>query len=116
MRIPLQITVRDFPASPPNLQLVRDKLDILDRFQGHITNCRVTVSRPQRHRDRAEEYEVTIEVRARGHVDIIVNRQRDGLLHVAMRQAFEAVARMLDESLRSSPRGRRTARADDASA
>jgi len=105
MQIPLQVTIRGMAASPAIVGLLHDKVKSLEHFQRHIMNCRVIVSKPHRHHDRGAEFEVSVEVRARGHLDVVVNGQCDADIQVAVRDAFDAVVRKLTERVNSFPRG-----------
>ena len=100
MQIPLQITVRDMAASPSLEERIRSKAEELERFHPRITHCRVTVSESHKHHHQGRQFEVRIDVRVPGHAEVVVTRQHDEDVYVALRDAFGATTRRIEDVLR----------------
>jgi len=101
MQIPLQIAVRGMAHSPAMDERIREKVAGLERFHSRVTGCRVTVSESHRHQQQGRHFEVRIDVRVPGHSEIVVNRQHDEDVYVAMRDAFDAATRQLEDVVRT---------------
>jgi len=100
MQIPLQITVRDMPHSAALDVRIRKKVADLEHFHPRITSCRVTVSESRKHQQQGRQFEVRIDVRVPGRAEIVVNRQHDEDVYVALREAFGSVTRQLEDAVR----------------
>ncbi|HEX7327782.1 MAG TPA: HPF/RaiA family ribosome-associated protein [Casimicrobiaceae bacterium] len=100
MQIPLQLTVRGMEHSPAVDDRVREHVDALERFHPRITACRVVVTESHKHQQQGRHFEVRLDVRVPGHAEIVVNRQHDEDVYVAMRDAFQAAGRQLEEVAR----------------
>ena len=94
----------------------------LEQFHDRITSCHVTVQAPHHHHHQGQLYDVRIQVRVPGR-DIVVNREGSNNhayedVYVALRDAFDAAARRLEDQVRrrdhrtraheAPPRGRVT--------
>jgi ribosome-associated translation inhibitor RaiA len=99
MRVPLQITLRNLPHSPTLEELIRRKAEKLDAFRPRITSCVVTVEAPHRHKKQGREFAVRIDVHVPGR-DIVITREHDQDVHVALREAFDIAVRQVDEHAR----------------
>lgn len=100
MEIPLQITVRGMEHSAALDDRIRDKVAELARFHPRITSCRVTVAESRKHHQQGRQFEVRIDVRVPGHAEIVANRQHDEDVFVALRDAFGAMTRQLEDVVR----------------
>lgn len=98
MQIPLQITVRDMAPSAALDARIREKVARLEHFQSRITSCRVTVSGPGNHRRQGQQFDVRVDVRVPGRPGIVASRQHEDDVLVALREAFEAARRQLEEA------------------
>ena len=104
MRIPLEIVFRNMDRSDAIDARVREKAARLERLCDTITRCRVAVEAPHRHHHRGKIYKVTIEVGIPGkqlvtnHSGPIDHAHED--VYVAIRDAFAAATRQLEEYLR----------------
>jgi ribosomal subunit interface protein len=83
---------------------IREKAAKLERFHGRVTDCRVVVEAPQRHHHKGQLYRVNIDLALPGH-EILASSGAGGDhahedAYVAVRDAFEAAARQLEETLR----------------
>jgi cold shock CspA family protein/ribosome-associated translation inhibitor RaiA len=99
MEIPLQITAHDFQLNPVIESEIRDKAAKLDTYFARITRCRVVLEAPVGHHRRGGPFNVRIDVTIPGS-ELVVNRQADEDLTVAVRNAFDAMRRRLEDYVR----------------
>lgn len=99
MQLPVQITAHDFPL-PADLEAeIRDKAAKLDSYYNGIMRCRVVVEAPVGHHRRGGPYNVRIDLTVSGG-ELVVNRQDNEELPVAIRDAFDAMRRRLEDYAR----------------
>jgi ribosomal subunit interface protein len=104
MEIPLQITFRDMEPSAAVEERVRERAALLGRFAQPITHCHVVVDAPPRHQHQGGLFHVTVEVTLPG-AHLVVNRRplerhAHADVYVAVRDAFDAVRRQLEDHRR----------------
>jgi ribosomal subunit interface protein len=99
MQVPLQVVVRNIPHSPALDARIRDKAARLEEFDPRITSCRVTVEESSRHRHQGRQFAVRVDVRVPGR-EIAVTREHDEDVYVALRDAFDAAKRQLEDVVR----------------
>lgn len=99
MQIPLQITVRDVPHSDAVEAKVREKAAKLEEFFTHITSCRVVVEMPHKHTHQGRQFNVRIDIGVPGK-EIVVNHDHNEDVYIAMRDAFDAAKRQLEDYAR----------------
>jgi ribosomal subunit interface protein len=99
MQLPLQITIRDIEHSDALDAHIRDKAGKLDEFFGHIMSCRVVVEMPHKHHQQGKNYTVRIDIGVPGS-EIVVNRDHAEDVYVALRDAFDAAKRQLEDYAR----------------
>ena len=99
MKIPLQVTFRDMPSSDAVETRVREKADKLTRFYDRIVNCRVVIEMPQRHKHQGKLHSVRIDLSVPG-AELVANHAKDEDVYVALRDAFAAITRQLEEFAR----------------
>jgi len=97
MQIPLEVTLRDIPDSPAVEGRIREKAAKLERFHNRIMSCRITVESPQHRKHQGRIYSVHIDIKVPGGGELVVNRAQDEDVFVAIRDAFEAAARQLED-------------------
>ncbi len=104
MQASLQITFHNLECSEAVKALIEEKVAWLERFYDRITGCRVVVEAPHRHHRHGNQYQVRIDLTVPGG-EVVVNREppahteyRD--LNVAIRDAFAAARRQLEEHVR----------------
>ena len=100
MQKPLQITVHGIEHSPALDAHIREKAAKLEEFYPRMTACHVTVEQPHRHHQQGAQFEVHIDVRVPGRGEIVVNHQHAEDVYVALRDAFDAAKRQLEEHIR----------------
>jgi ribosome-associated translation inhibitor RaiA/cold shock CspA family protein len=99
MQVPLQITYQNMPHSEALDARIRDKVAKLEHLHPHIMSCRVTVDELDRHHQRGKHFCVRLDVRVPQH-EIAVNRDHDEDVYVALRDAFAAATRKLEDIVR----------------
>lgn len=99
MRIPLQITIRGIEHSEALETHIRDKANKLDEFFDRIMSCRVVVDVPHKHHHQGKQFNVRIDIGVPGS-EIAVNRDHAEDVYVALRDAFDAAKRQLEDYAR----------------
>ena len=101
MQLPVQITFRHMEASTAMEDAIRNRAAELDQFHHHIMSCRVVVEPQSRHSQNGNVYRVSIDIKVPGR-ELVVSRE-GGLnqahedAYVAIRDAFDAIRRQLDD-------------------
>ncbi|UJP05688.1 MAG: ribosome-associated translation inhibitor RaiA [Nitrosomonas sp.] len=98
-QINLQITMRDIPHSDALENHIREKAEKLERFHPHLTSCRVVIEQPHKHHHQGRNYEVHVDLTAPGS-ELVVDRATHEDIYVAVRDAFDAAARQLEDYAR----------------
>ena len=99
MQSPLQITIRDISQSEALETQIREKVEKLEHFYPRITGCHVTIEMPHKHRHRGRLFNVRLEVQVPGS-DLVINRDLSEDVYVALRDAFDAAKRKLEDYAR----------------
>lgn len=99
MKLPIQVVFRDISHSDAIESAIREKADKLDRFFEHIMSCRVTVGTIQRHKHQGKLFNVRVDLTVPGS-EIVVNRDRQEDVYVAVQDAFGAAKRKLEDYVR----------------
>ena len=99
MQLPLQVTYRDMERSDALDARIRDKAAKLEAFHPHVTSCRVSVEERHRHHQQGKQFTVSIDLRVPGH-ELVVNRDHHEDVYVAVRDAFDAAGRKLEDLAR----------------
>ncbi|HXW68875.1 MAG TPA: HPF/RaiA family ribosome-associated protein [Dissulfurispiraceae bacterium] len=99
MEIPLQITAHDIDLTDAIKLDIAEKAEKLDTFYGGITRCRVVIESPRRHQHEGKLYSVNIYMTVPG-AELVVKRELDKDLYVAIRDAFCDVRRQLQDFVR----------------
>jgi ribosomal subunit interface protein len=99
MQIPMQITIRDIEHSEVLETHIREKAKKLDEFFNHIMSCRVVVEMPHKHHHQGKQYNVRIDIGVPGN-EIVVNRDHSEDVYIALRDAFDAAKRQLEDYVR----------------
>ncbi|MBI2993419.1 MAG: HPF/RaiA family ribosome-associated protein [Gammaproteobacteria bacterium] len=102
--VPLEISFRNLKPSAAVEARIRERTDKLDKFCDQIMRCRVMVEAPHRHHHKGNLYHIRIDVTVPGE-EIVVKRSPGGHhahedVYVAVRDAFNAVARQLEDYMR----------------
>lgn len=95
----VQIIVRDMPTSPALESHIRKRVAKLNHFRQRIQSCRVVVDQTQKHKHQGKLYNVRIDLAVPGK-ELAVTRKIHEDVYVAIRDAFHAVTRQLEEHKR----------------
>lgn len=99
MQSPLQITIRNMPPSEALETHIRDKTLKLESLFEHVVSCRVVVEVPHKHKQQGKQFNVRIDLGVPGS-EIVVNRDHHEDAYVALRDAFAAAKRQLEDYVR----------------
>jgi ribosomal subunit interface protein len=99
MQVPLEVTVRHMAHSAALDARIRENAAALEEFYRGIIGCRVVVEEQGRHQQQGRWFNVRIVVRVPGH-ELIVNRDHDEDVYVALRDAFASLTRRLEDIAR----------------
>lgn len=96
MKLPLQVTFQDITPSEALDTAVRERAAKLDQFHPHILSCRVVVGRATHRRQQGNAFSVHFDIKVKGH-EIAITRNADVDPFVALRDAFDAARRQLED-------------------
>jgi ribosomal subunit interface protein len=96
MKLSLQITARNIELTDAIRSEITEKVEKLDNFCDQILKCRVVVDSPHRHSRDGKLYNVNIDLKVPGS-EIVVKREPNEDLYVAIRDSFNAAKRKLEE-------------------
>ena len=99
MQRPVQITSSDFSLTESVQADIRTKAAKLDTYYDHIIGCKVVVEAPVHHHHKGGPFKVRIELSVPGK-DLVVNHKDDEELSVAIREAFHAIRRQIEDYVR----------------
>lgn len=99
MRLPVQITFHAMDRSDAVEAAAREKAGHLERFYTDITSCRVAVDLLQKHHQQGRPFGVRIDLTLPGR-ELVVNRVENEDVYVAVRDAFDAMKRQLEDAVR----------------
>ena len=99
MKTPLQITFRDMEHSDAIESHIREKAEKLETFYEPIMWCRIVVDLPHQHKHQGKSFNVRIDIGVPGS-EIVVNRDHDEDVYVALRDGFDAARRQLQDYAR----------------
>jgi cold shock CspA family protein len=112
MKLPIQISFSHLPRSKEIEDTICARAAKLDEFCDSIMSCRVVVGVPHRHHGDGNLYQVRIDLTVPGE-ELVVNREpsehtayRD--LQLAIDDAFNSAARLLEEYVRRKRRDVKT--------
>jgi ribosome-associated translation inhibitor RaiA len=97
MQAPLQLTIRHMAHSDALTTRVSEHAARLDRFCPDIMSCRVLIEQLIRHKSLGQAFNVRLAVRVPGQ-ELVETRDSHTDVHIALRDAFAAVARRLEEA------------------
>ena len=101
MQIPLQMTFENAEPSEAVSAAIEHEVERLEKYQHHITGCRVAVVAPSTKHRHGSAYRINIWVTIPPHENIVVSHQpSDDRSHmhveVAIKDAFAAVRRQIE--------------------
>lgn len=99
MHMPLQITARHMAHSDVLDARIREHAAKLEEFYRGIISCHVVVEQQGLHRHQGRWFNVRIAVHVPEH-ELIVNRDHDEDVYIALRDAFASLGRRLEDVAR----------------
>jgi len=99
MELPLQVTYRGMESSAALEDAVREKAAKLEQFHPHLVSCRVVIEQAARHKTKGKQFVVRVDLKAPGG-EIAVNRDHAEDVYIALRDAFDAARRKLEDFAR----------------
>ena len=101
MIVPLKITFRDIDPSSAIDAYVRTKAEKLETLFDRITNCRVAIEAPHRHKTHGRPYRVRVDIHVPG-AELVVDRAPDADpdhkdVYAAIDAAFDDAKRQLHD-------------------
>lgn len=101
MQLPLQITFRDMDPSDAVEAMIRKDAEKLDKLCDQIMHCHVVVEEHHKHHHKGNLYHVSIDLTVPDN-ELVASREPDQHhahedVYVALRDAFNAIARQLEK-------------------
>ena len=104
MQLPLQITFRNLDASEAVEAKIRARAEELDHYFDRITGCRVAVEAVNRRNLKGKLYKIRVDLTVPGAEIVVNNAPSEDHSHediyVAVRDAFDAARRRLEDYVR----------------
>ncbi len=102
--VPIQVTFRNMDRSDAVEARIQEKVDKLERYFGRLISCNVVVEASHRQHHKGNLYDVKIHLAVPGK-DLVVNRagpknHAHEDVYVAVRDAFDAASRQLEDHAR----------------
>jgi ribosomal subunit interface protein len=112
MKLPLELVFRNLPQSDAIEANVRERATKLDALFPDITSCRVVVEADHKHHYKGNLYHVGIDITVPG-AELVANREPHNNhahedVYVAIRDAFDAIRRQLEDHARRRRRDVKT--------
>lgn len=99
MQIPLQISLHGIAHSDALYSAIRERAEKLERYYDRIVSCRVVLELGARRQRSGKQYAVRIDLKVPGG-ELAVTREHDEDIQVAIRDAFDAARRRLEDYAR----------------
>lgn len=99
MQIPLQISLHGIEHSNALYTAIQEKAAKLDRYYDRIMSCRVVLELDARHRHQGRQFTVRIDLKVPGG-EIAVTHEHGEDMQIALRNAFDAARRRLEDYAR----------------
>jgi ribosomal subunit interface protein len=95
----VQVTFRDIPYSPTIENNINAHIEDLKRLYDPIIKCRVVLKISQNHKHQGKLFNVRISVTV-PRKELVVTHQENENMNVAIRDAFDALTRQLEDYVR----------------
>jgi len=99
MKKPLDLRFIGMAPSPALEEAVQARVAQLERSGAELVACRVTIEQEHKHQSQGRPFSVRIDLTLPGQ-ELAFNRVQHEDAYVAVRDAFDAARRRLDETLR----------------
>lgn len=96
MEVPIQISLHGIRPSDTLHGAIRERAAKLARFYSHITRCRVVLELASRHKRQGRQFTARIDLKVPGG-EIVITHEHDEDIRVALREAFDAAKRQLED-------------------
>jgi ribosomal subunit interface protein len=108
MKLPLQIAFRNLERSEAIEAKIHERAEKLDKYHDHIMSCRVVVEATHKHHQHGNHYHVRVDVTV-PNGELVAHREPDEHhrytdVYVAIRDAFDAIRRQLEDDARRKDR------------
>jgi putative sigma-54 modulation protein len=103
MDTPLEISFKGLDKSRAIEAKIAEKAAKLEKIFDRMTHCRVVVSAPNKHAHKGKNYEIKIDIGIPDHAPLVLTHESSvgghvqGDLQAAIRDAFDAAKRRLDD-------------------
>jgi ribosomal subunit interface protein len=98
-QVPLQVTFRHMARSDAVDAHIREKVARLEEFYPALISCRVVVDEEALHHQQGRRFNVRVDLHVPGH-EFATTREHDEDVYVALRDAFDACKRWLEDEIR----------------
>jgi ribosomal subunit interface protein len=95
-----ELRQKDVALTPAMVETIQDRAEKLGKFSRRIQSCTVTVEGSGRHH-RQGNYNVRIDLIVPG-TELVVRKHSEASLELALKGAFNAIGRRLEEQVRQS--------------
>lgn len=95
MQVPLELSTRRITLSPALEAELRKRAAKLERHYDRITSCRIAVELPSNHHNEGGPYRVRVDITVPGS-ELVADKEAEDL-SIAIREAFEAAERQVEE-------------------
>lgn len=99
MQLPIQVTFHGMAQSGALDAAIREHAGKLERFHPHLIGLRAVVEHVARHRQQGKEFSVRLGIAVKNG-EIAINRDHDQDPIIAVRDAFDAARRKLEDHAR----------------
>lgn len=100
METPLQISFKGIAHSDALYSAIREKAEKLNRYYDRLMSCRVVLELAGRHKRQGKQFTVRIDLKMPGG-EIAITHQHDEDAQIALRDAFAAATRKLEDYART---------------
>ncbi len=100
MQIPLQISLRGVAHSDALYGSIREKAEKLERYYERIMSCRIVLELAAHHKRHGKQFAVRIDLKVPGG-EIAITHVHHEELQIALRDAFDAARRKLEDFART---------------
>ena len=99
MQLPVQVTFHGMAHSAALEQAIQERAAKLEHFHPHLVSCRAVVEEAARHKLQGKQFVVRLDIKVPGG-EIAVSREHSEDPYVAVRDAFDAARRQLEDHAR----------------
>lgn len=104
MQLPLELSFRNVEKTSHLENLIKEKVNALEKFCGTLTSCRVAVEKPNTTVRNGNPYRVRIDITVPGHEVVVSKEQgqneKSDQIPSVIREAFEAAKKQLRKLIR----------------